>query len=66
MCVVTTLGLNILLIPGVLAFQANGSTSSLPPVYSLLANIQIAHARKSPKLILQDASEDTPYIVHFP
>jgi RNA polymerase-associated protein CTR9 len=27
----------------------------LPPIYSLLANIQIAHARKAPKVILNDA-----------
>jgi RNA polymerase-associated protein CTR9 len=39
----------------VLAFQANGTTSSLPPIYSLLANIQIAHAQKAPKLKLPSA-----------
>ena len=39
------------------AFQSNGSSSSLPPIYSLLANIQIANARKAPKLKLPDARE---------
>src|SRR5277367_2579756 len=29
--------------------------ASLPPIYSLLANIQIARARDAPKLILPDA-----------
>ena len=38
-----------------LAFQANNTASSLPQIYSLLANLQIAHARKAPKVILQDA-----------
>jgi RNA polymerase-associated protein CTR9 len=37
------------------AFQANGTVASLPPIYSLLANIQIARARDAPKLILPDA-----------
>jgi RNA polymerase-associated protein CTR9 len=37
------------------AFQSNDSSSSLPPIYSLLANIQIAYARKAPKLKLSDA-----------
>lgn len=41
----------------VTAFQANGTAGSLPPIYSLLANIQIAHARKAPKVILPDARE---------
>lgn len=40
------------------SFQANGASSSLPPIYSLLANIQIAHARKAPKIILSDARQD--------
>lgn len=40
------------------ALQSNGSTSSLPPLYYLLANIQIARARAAPKLILQDARQD--------
>ncbi|KAF8198079.1 RNA polymerase II-associated protein [Pholiota molesta] len=40
------------------SFQANGSAASLPPIYSLLANIQIAHARQAPKLILKDAQQD--------
>ena len=38
-----------------LAFQNNGLAASLPPIYSLLANIQLAYARKAPKLILPDA-----------
>lgn len=38
-----------------LAFQNNGSAGLLPPIYSLLANIQMAYARKAPKLILSDA-----------
>jgi RNA polymerase-associated protein CTR9 len=38
-------------------FEANGSTSSLPPVYALLANIQIANARQAPKIILPQARE---------
>ncbi|CAA7261853.1 unnamed protein product [Cyclocybe aegerita] len=40
------------------SFQSSGSSSSLPPIYSLLANIQIAHARKAPKLVLHDAQQD--------
>ncbi|KAF5322225.1 hypothetical protein D9619_001333 [Psilocybe cf. subviscida] len=40
------------------SFQASGSTASLPPIYSLLANLEIANARKAPKLILRDARED--------
>ncbi|KAF5380573.1 hypothetical protein D9615_004659 [Tricholomella constricta] len=40
------------------SFQANGTASSLPPIYSLLANIQIAYARKAPKLVLPDARQD--------
>ncbi|KAF8813945.1 RNA polymerase II-associated protein [Phlegmacium glaucopus] len=40
------------------SFQSNDSSSSLPPVYSLLANIQIANARKAPKLRLSDAQQD--------
>ncbi|THH01100.1 hypothetical protein EW026_g1546 [Hermanssonia centrifuga] len=39
-------------------FRSNGSTSSLPPIYSLLANIQLAHARKAPKIIWKDARQD--------
>lgn len=37
------------------AFQSNDFSSSLPPIYSLLANIQIANARKAPKIRLSDA-----------
>ena len=44
--------LNINTLP---AFQSNDSSSSLPPIYSLLANIQIANARRAPKLKLSDA-----------
>ncbi|KAF8893448.1 RNA polymerase II-associated protein [Infundibulicybe gibba] len=40
------------------SFRANGAAASLPPMYSLLANIQIANARKAPKLILADARQD--------
>ncbi|KAG5647061.1 hypothetical protein DXG03_001431 [Asterophora parasitica] len=40
------------------SFQANGNASQLPPIYSLLANIQIAYARNAPKLILPDARQD--------
>ncbi|KAG1735969.1 hypothetical protein EDB19DRAFT_1896149 [Suillus lakei] len=37
---------------------ANGTTASSPPIYALLANIQIAHAQKAPKLVLPEARED--------
>lgn len=37
------------------AFQANGSTASLPPIYCLMANINIARSRAAPKHILTDA-----------
>ncbi|KAG6899837.1 hypothetical protein C0993_006355 [Termitomyces sp. T159_Od127] len=40
------------------SFRANGTESHLPPIYSMLANIQIAYARKAPKLILPDARQD--------
>jgi len=36
--------------------------ASLPPIYSLLANIQIAHARKAPKIVIPDARQ---YSDHF-
>ena len=36
-------------------FQSSGSTSSLPSIYSLLASIQLAKARKAPKLKLLNA-----------
>ncbi|KAJ7213002.1 RNA polymerase II-associated protein [Mycena pura] len=39
-------------------FQDNGSGSALGPIYSLLANINIAHASKAPKMILPDARQD--------
>jgi len=50
----------------IVVFQANGSISSLPPVYSLLANIQLAYARTAPKLILQDARAFHTPVVLFP
>lgn len=37
------------------ALTANGTTAQSPPIYALLANIQIALAQKAPKLILPDA-----------
>lgn len=39
-----------------LALTTNGTTASSLPIYALLANIQLAHARKAPKLVLADAS----------
>lgn len=38
-----------------LALTANGTTAQSPPIYALLANIQIAHAQKAPKVVLPDA-----------
>jgi RNA polymerase-associated protein CTR9 len=38
-------------------------TASLPPIYSLLANIQIAHARKAPKIVLLDARKPSCHCV---
>ena len=35
--------------------RANGTTGQSPPIYALLANIQIAHAQKAPKVVLSDA-----------
>ncbi|KAG0696963.1 hypothetical protein DFH29DRAFT_178165 [Suillus ampliporus] len=40
------------------SLQANGATASSPPIYALLANIQIAHAQKAPKVVLSEARED--------
>ncbi|KAH9170927.1 RNA polymerase II-associated protein [Lactarius sanguifluus] len=40
------------------SFQSSGSTSSLPSIYSLLASIQLAKARKAPKLKLLNARQD--------
>lgn len=40
------------------SFQSSGLTNSLHPIYALLANIQIAYARKAPKLVLADARQD--------
>ncbi|KAI0032889.1 hypothetical protein K488DRAFT_70271 [Vararia minispora EC-137] len=39
-------------------FVQNGSTASLPAVYSLLANIQLARARTAPKFKLESARVD--------
>jgi RNA polymerase-associated protein CTR9 len=38
-----------------IGFQSSGSMSSLPSIYSLLASIQLAKARKAPKLKLHNA-----------
>ncbi|KAG6813289.1 hypothetical protein H0H92_012444 [Tricholoma furcatifolium] len=40
------------------SFEANNAAYQLPPIYSMLANIQIANARKAPKVILPDARQD--------
>ncbi|KAL0956914.1 hypothetical protein HGRIS_003018 [Hohenbuehelia grisea] len=40
------------------SFESTGLVNSLPPIYALLANIQIAHARQAPKVILEDARQD--------
>ncbi|KAI0267054.1 hypothetical protein BC834DRAFT_92917 [Gloeopeniophorella convolvens] len=40
------------------SFQSSGSTSSLPSIYSLLASIQLAKARKAPMLKLPNARQD--------
>ncbi|KIJ58709.1 hypothetical protein HYDPIDRAFT_33920 [Hydnomerulius pinastri MD-312] len=40
------------------SLTANGTTAHSPPIYALLANIQIAHAQKAPKVVLPDARED--------
>ncbi|KAI9571564.1 hypothetical protein HD554DRAFT_2320692 [Boletus coccyginus] len=40
------------------SLTANGTTAQSPPIYALLANIQIAHAQQAPKLLLPDARED--------
>ncbi|KAL4073760.1 hypothetical protein V8B97DRAFT_1238806 [Scleroderma yunnanense] len=40
------------------SLTSNGTTASSPPIYALLANIQLAHARKAPKVVLADARED--------
>ncbi|KAF7357881.1 Tetratricopeptide repeat protein 1 [Mycena venus] len=39
-------------------FKDNFNTAALGPIYSLLANIKIAHASKAPKVILPDARQD--------
>jgi RNA polymerase-associated protein CTR9 len=54
---VLPLAVKVTIVYGELVFQAAGSKGSLPPVYSLLANIQLARARKAPKLVLQDPGE---------
>lgn len=43
------------------ALTANGTTAHSPPIYALLANIQIAHAQKAPKMILPDARKPLAY-----
>ncbi|KAN0116355.1 RNA polymerase [Russula decolorans] len=40
------------------SFQSSGSISSLPTIYSLLSSIQLAKARKAPKLKLHNARQD--------
>ncbi|KAI6131542.1 hypothetical protein EDD16DRAFT_1852708 [Pisolithus croceorrhizus] len=40
------------------SLTTNGAAASSPPVYALLANIQLAHARRAPKVVLTDARED--------
>ncbi|KIK69347.1 hypothetical protein GYMLUDRAFT_214453 [Collybiopsis luxurians FD-317 M1] len=40
------------------SFKSTGNSASLPPIYSLLANIEIDHSRRAPKLILASARED--------
>ncbi|KAI5118232.1 hypothetical protein M0805_008868 [Coniferiporia weirii] len=39
-------------------FKRAHMTSSLPPVYQLLANIQLSRARKAPKIVLENARQD--------
>ncbi|THH04202.1 hypothetical protein EW145_g5695 [Phellinidium pouzarii] len=39
-------------------FKTSQMTSSLPPIYQLLANIQLARARKAPKMILDNPRQD--------
>lgn len=41
------------------AFTANGTMAQSPPIYALLANVQIAHAQKAPKLVLPDARKSS-------
>ncbi len=38
-----------------LVFKDNANTGALGPIYSLLANIKIAHASTAPKVILPDS-----------
>ncbi|KAF9227093.1 TPR-like protein [Gyrodon lividus] len=40
------------------SLTANGTTALSPPIYALLANVQIAHAQRAPKVVLPDARED--------
>lgn len=44
-----------------IALTANGTTAHSPPIYALLANIQIANAQKAPKVILPDARKFLVY-----
>ncbi|KAK1229557.1 protein required for normal CLN1 and CLN2 G1 cyclin expression [Marasmius sp. AFHP31] len=43
---------------GIDAFQQVGNDDSLPPLLSLKANLQLAHARRAPKILLSNARED--------
>ncbi|KAJ3507290.1 hypothetical protein NMY22_g16975 [Coprinellus aureogranulatus] len=38
--------------------ETAGTSTSLPPVYALLANIRMAQARKAPKMVLPEARQD--------
>ncbi|KIY69855.1 TPR-like protein [Cylindrobasidium torrendii FP15055 ss-10] len=38
--------------------ESQGNERSLPPIYTLLANLQVAQARAAPKFILRDATAD--------
>ncbi|KAK0469470.1 RNA polymerase II-associated protein [Desarmillaria tabescens] len=37
---------------------SDGFPASLPPIYALLANIQVANARTAPKIVLHNAEQD--------
>ncbi|KAF7322161.1 RNA polymerase II-associated protein [Mycena kentingensis (nom. inval.)] len=39
-------------------FTSNNNQSALGPIYSLMANIKLAHASKAPKMVLQEARQD--------
>ena len=40
-----------------LEFESLGRTSEITPLYYLLANVSMSHARMAPKLVLPDASK---------